>query len=49
MNDNYKIPDDNGVELYWDKPESDWPLDSDGNLNMVTESLDLNDLLSLAE
>lgn len=42
-------PDDNGVELYWDKPKSVWPLDSVGNLNMITESLDLNELLSLAE
>lgn len=41
-------PDGNGVELYWDKPQSAWPLDTNGNLHMVTERLDLNELLSLA-
>ncbi len=39
-------PDQNGVELYWDKPKEQWPLDKEGNLQMVTEALDLNDLLS---
>jgi catechol 2,3-dioxygenase len=38
-------PDGNGVELYWDKPREKWPLDADGNLQMVTEQLDLDDLL----
>jgi catechol 2,3-dioxygenase len=38
-------PDGNGVELYWDKPRSKWPFDSSGNLKMVTEALDLQDLL----
>ena len=42
MND----PDENGVELYWDKPKEQWPLDPGGNLQMITESLDTNDLLS---
>ena len=41
-------PDENGVELYWDRPEEIWPRDENGNLQMVTESLDLNDLLKLA-
>jgi len=41
-------PDRNGVELYWDKPKEQWPLDTSGNLKMVTEPLDLNDLLKLA-
>lgn len=41
-------PDENGVELYWDKPKELWPLDEDGNLRMVTEPLDLNALLLLA-
>ena len=41
MND----PDGNGVELYWDRPKEEWPLDADGNLNMVTEALDLEGLL----
>ena len=39
-------PDGNGVELYWDKPKEQWPFDADGSLQMVTEHLDLHDLLS---
>jgi catechol 2,3-dioxygenase len=38
-------PDHNGVELYWDKPHDQWPFDEQGNLQMVTERLDLDDLL----
>jgi len=38
-------PDKNGVELYWDKPREQWPFDAEGNLQMVTERLDLDDLL----
>jgi catechol 2,3-dioxygenase len=41
-------PDENGVELYWDKPKALWPIDEHGNLRMVTEPLDLNALLLLA-
>jgi catechol 2,3-dioxygenase len=41
-------PDSNGVELYWDKPDDQWPVDSQGNLKMVTEALDLEELLKLA-
>ncbi|MEI2739674.1 MAG: VOC family protein [Chitinophagaceae bacterium] len=41
-------PDKNGVELYWDKPKEKWPLDADGNLQMITAALDIKDLLSLA-
>jgi catechol 2,3-dioxygenase len=39
-------PDGNGVELYWDKPKEQWPVDAEGNLQMVTERLDLEGLLS---
>lgn len=39
-------PDQNGVELYWDRPKEEWPVDAEGNLQMVTEALDLEDLLS---
>ncbi len=39
-------PDFNGLELYWDRPERQWPRDPDGNLRMVTEPLDLEDLLA---
>ena len=39
-------PDGNGVELYWDRPKEQWPLDDSGNLKMVTEPLDLNGLIA---
>lgn len=39
-------PDENGVELYWDRPKEEWPVDADGNLQMVTEALDMEDLFS---
>ncbi len=42
-------PDKNGVELYWDKPKELWPVDAAGNLQMVTERLDLEVLLLLAD
>ena len=38
-------PDNNGVELYWDRPKEEWPFDAAGNLGMVSEALDLEDLL----
>ena len=38
-------PDDNGVELYWDRPAGDWPRTSDGSLNMYTQRLNLTELL----
>ncbi|RZA00950.1 MAG: glyoxalase, partial [Sphingobacteriaceae bacterium] len=33
-------PDKNGVELYWDRPREQWPLDEDGQLEMFTKRLD---------
>src|SRR6187397_1765413 len=38
-------PDGNGVELYWDRPESDWPRDAAGGLAMYTRPLDAAGLL----
>lgn len=38
-------PDDNGVELYWDKPKDQWSVDSKGNLMMKTDPLDVESLL----
>jgi len=38
-------PDDNGVELYWDRPEALWPRTTDGRLTMSTGRLDLDGLL----
>ena len=42
MND----PDGNGVELYWDRPEKEWPRNAEGQIEMVTERLDLDGLLA---
>ena len=39
-------PDNIGVELYVDRPESQWPQDADGNLEMTIEPLDLDSLLA---
>ena len=41
-------PDHNGVELYWDRPEAEWPRDAQGQIAMVTQPLDLHDLLKAA-
>jgi catechol 2,3-dioxygenase len=41
-------PDRNGIELYWDKPKEIWPRDASGRLQMITEPLDLHDLLQTA-
>ena len=38
-------PDNNGVELYWDRPREAWRYRDDGSIAMVTEPLDLQDLL----
>ena len=38
-------PDQNGVELYWDRPREHWPRDADGGLAMMTARLDLPGLL----
>ena len=42
-------PDQNGIELYWDRPEAQWPRNADGTLNMRTDPLNLQDLLSEAK
>ncbi len=38
-------PDENGVELYWDRGEKDWPRKANGELEMYTRALDLQALL----
>jgi catechol 2,3-dioxygenase len=38
-------PDGNGLELYRDRPEEEWPRDAAGNLAMTTLPLDLEALL----
>jgi catechol 2,3-dioxygenase len=42
-------PDGNGVELYWDRPQGDWPRDTKGELAMYTRGLDLKELLKAAD
>jgi len=41
-------PDENGVELYCDKPKDQWPRSADGKLEMYTRRLDLHELLKEA-
>ncbi|WP_372838489.1 VOC family protein [Phaeovulum sp.] len=41
-------PDGNGVELYRDRPQAEWPRDADGSLSMVNAPLDLQALLAEA-
>ena len=38
-------PDQNGVELYWDRPREQWPRGPNGEQAMFTRPLDLDDLL----
>ncbi len=38
-------PDQNGVELYWDRPQAEWPRTASGELAMYTKALDLDSLL----
>jgi catechol 2,3-dioxygenase len=38
-------PDGNGVELYRDRPQEEWPRDHAGDLAMFTRALDIRDLL----
>ena len=42
-------PDQNGVELYWDRPQEAWPQTPDGKLAMFTRALDLDGLLAATE
>jgi catechol 2,3-dioxygenase len=39
-------PDENGVELYWDRPKERWPRKADGSIEMFTRRLDVNNLLA---
>jgi catechol 2,3-dioxygenase len=41
-------PDENGVELYCDKPKEQWPRNKAGGLEMYTRRLDLHELLKEA-
>jgi catechol 2,3-dioxygenase len=39
-------PDKNGVELYWDRPREQWPVNEQGELMMFTQRLDIEGLLA---
>jgi catechol 2,3-dioxygenase len=41
-------PDGNGVELYWDRPNGEWPKDDRGNVAMTARPLDVQALFDLA-
>jgi len=38
-------PENNGIELYWDRPRAEWPRSEDGSVNMSGGLLDLTDLI----
>jgi catechol 2,3-dioxygenase len=42
-------PDQNGVELYWDRPREQWPRTTEGEIEMYTRRLDLEGLLKEQE
>ena len=42
----YEDPEDNGIEIYCDRPVNDWPRNFEGRIIMDTLPLDLNSLLS---
>ena len=42
-------PDDNGIELYRDRPKAEWPRADDGSMSMISEPLDLRALLAEAD
>ena len=42
-------PDGNGVELYWDRPDTEWPRTDDGRIAMYSRALDVAALLTAAD
>ncbi len=42
-------PDQNGIELYWDRPKDAWPRSADGTLTMVSDPLDVAALLASSQ
>lgn len=41
----FNDPDGNGIEIYRDKPQADWPINAEGKMTMVNGPLDMDDLL----
>jgi catechol 2,3-dioxygenase len=44
----FEDPDGNGIEIYRDRPQEEWPRGSDGGVAMMTAPLDLEGLLAEA-
>ncbi|MCM2562675.1 VOC family protein [Lutimaribacter sp. EGI FJ00015] len=44
----FRDPDGNGIEIYRDRPQADWPRDAEGMLKMSNAPLDLRALLTEA-
>ena len=44
----FRDPDGNGIEIYCDRAEEDWPRDAEGNLQIVNTRIDVNALLAEA-
>jgi catechol 2,3-dioxygenase len=42
----FRDPDENGIEIYCDRPREQWPLDKDGQLKMVTDPLNFDSLMA---
>jgi len=42
-------PDGNGIELYWDRPEAEWPRGAGGEVLMTVDPLDVEGLLAAAD
>ncbi|MEM0978243.1 MAG: VOC family protein [Pseudomonadota bacterium] len=40
-------PDNNGVELYWDRPKDQWPMTEDGGIAMKNDRFDLDQVLGV--
>lgn len=44
----FNDPDGNGIEIYYDRPEAEWPRGADGVLAMINQPLDVDALLANA-
>lgn len=42
----FRDPDDNGIEIYRDRPRADWPRNADGSVALISRPLDLAQLLA---
>lgn len=42
-------PDGNGVELYFDLPDAEWPRDAQGNITMINDRFSVDDYIAETE